>query len=289
MKRQVFIDINVTGSNVYAGDRLVEIACVEVVDSRPTGRIFHHHFNPQWPVHETQAAAHGLTGSFLDEKPLFADLLSQFVDFIYDAEIFCIDLEFSKRYIDSELERARNLYLHHYAGRLIDGQTITRKKFPGWRRDLYSLSRYLNMSIAPGNFRNALDRATLLAEIYPKLAALPTVRKPKHLQDAEWGNAMGELCRSHQVVGKVLFDFFIEEKSTVSRGGVYRFQISDEKMDSVEAKWFRSRVIETVGLMFEERLKFGKNDTVGGEIIFSEKAASISWQSKKAVDALWNS
>ncbi|MBA3594589.1 MAG: hypothetical protein H0W47_12445 [Polaromonas sp.] len=289
MKRQVFVDINVTGLNAYAGDRLVEIACVEVVGSRPTGRVFHHHFNPQWPVHETQAEAHGLTASFLEEKPLFADFLSQFVDFIYDAEIFCIDLEFSKRYIDSELERERNFYLHHYAGRLIDGQTIARKKFPGWRRDLYSLSRYLNTSIAPGSLRNALDRATLFAEIYTKLTVLPTVRKPKYLQDTEWGNAMVELCRNHQVVGKVLFDFFVEEKSTVSRGGIYRFQISDEKMDSIEAKWFRSRVIETVTLMFEERLRLGKTDAVGGEIIVSEKAASISWQSKKAVDALWSS
>ena len=88
---------------------------------------------------------------------------------------------------------------------------------------------------------------------------------------------------------KVLFYFFIEEQSTISRGDVYRFQISDEKMDSDEAKWFRSRVIETVTLMFEERLRLGKTDAVGGEIIFLEKATTISWQSKKAVDALWSS
>lgn len=286
MKRQVFIDINVTGSKVYSGDRLVEIACVEMVSNQPTGRIFHHHVNPQWPVHEAQTEAHGLTDSWLADKPLFIELANQFVDLIYDAEIVCHDLELTRRYIDSELERAGKLYLQDYVVSVSDGQAMARQKFPRWRRDLDCLSRYLYINTTPSNLCVALDRAKFFAEIYSKLVVLADRKEPKYLRDADWQSYMVELCRNQQLNGRVLFTFYVKDNSLEYSDAHFRFEISDEEMMRADATWFRRRIIETVGLLFEDRLKHGKNGTSGGEIFFSKNIVTIDWLAKEKIDLL---
>ncbi len=87
MSRQIFLDTETTGLSPESGDRIIEIGCVEMINRRLTGRHLHFYINPERPNHEDAVRIHGLTDEFLADKPVFAALVDEILDYCRGAEI----------------------------------------------------------------------------------------------------------------------------------------------------------------------------------------------------------
>src|SRR5262245_32825907 len=105
MLREIVIDTETTGLDAASGDRLIEIGCVEIVNRIPTGREFHHYFNPEREVHPEAAAVHGLSTEFLRDKPRFAEVAGEFLDFVGNAALVAHNAAFDLGFINAELAR----------------------------------------------------------------------------------------------------------------------------------------------------------------------------------------
>ncbi len=173
--REIVFDTETTGREAEKGDRIVEIGCVELFNLSPTGRTLHLYLNPQCEVPEEVVRIHGLTGMFLRDKPLFASVASQIIEFFGDAPLIAHNAEFDRRFVNCELMRAGLPILD--AGRFIDTLPIARKKFPGAANSLdalakrFQLDRYgfdLASRKGPGG-HGALVDSKILAEVYLQL------------------------------------------------------------------------------------------------------------------------
>ena len=293
MKRQVFFDINTTSRQPYADGRIVEIACVEVINRKVTGRVFHHYINPQKPVSLMQLEKHGLTDAFLANKPLFTSLADDFIDFVRHAELICIEMAYSKRFIEAEVELINDyLTVEFFTDGLIEGAAVAKNKFWGWsNRDVYSLCRYLDIPVEPDNLKSALYRATLFVEVYQAMTSLPTVdscENMPYIQEAEWLVYMTELCKKHDVSGKVRFDYAISKPLQTIDSGGYAFRHQKGTMTEFEDDWFVRRVMHTNQLMFEERLRNGLLNLPGGEIIMTKDAVTLNWCTPDQIRLLYD-
>ncbi|MEK9748012.1 MAG: exonuclease domain-containing protein, partial [Pseudomonadales bacterium] len=105
--RQVVLDTETTGLEVREGHRLIEIGCVELIDRKPTGRQLHHYINPGRTIDEEAEAVHGITLEFLADKPDFASVKEDIVEFLQDAELIIHNAAFDVGFLDAEFKRAR--------------------------------------------------------------------------------------------------------------------------------------------------------------------------------------
>ena len=104
--REIILDTETTGLDAKGGDRLIELGCVELVNRIPSGREFHAFINPEGrEVHPDAEAVHGLSAAFLVDKPRFADIAGQFLDFIADAPLVIHNAAFDVGFINAELPR----------------------------------------------------------------------------------------------------------------------------------------------------------------------------------------
>ena len=101
--RQVVLDTETTGLEVSEGNRLIEIGAVELVERRVTGRQFHYYLNPQRRIDQGALEVHGITEEFLQDKPLFADIAAEFIEFIRGAELLIHNAAFDIGFLDAEL------------------------------------------------------------------------------------------------------------------------------------------------------------------------------------------
>ena len=119
--REIVFDTETTGLDPYQGDRLVEIGCVELFNGFPTGRSFHRYFNPERDMPDGAFEVHGLSTEFLKDKPLFAEVCEELLDFIGDAPLVAHNAMFDFGFINAELERCRRPRLApRAAGRYAD-------------------------------------------------------------------------------------------------------------------------------------------------------------------------
>ena len=93
--REIVLDTETTGLDPLRGDRLVEIGCVEILNRMPTGQTFHRHINPEREVPAEAFAVHGLSSEFLADKPLFAHVVDEFLEFIGDAPLVIHNASFA--------------------------------------------------------------------------------------------------------------------------------------------------------------------------------------------------
>ena len=110
--RQVFLDTETTGLSPDNGDRLVELGCVEMVNRRLTGRNLHFYLNPQRPNSEEAVRVHGLTDEFLADKPLFATVAEEFIEYLRGAEVIIHNAAFDVGFLDAEFRRVRCCFSH---------------------------------------------------------------------------------------------------------------------------------------------------------------------------------
>ncbi|ODU07879.1 MAG: DNA polymerase III subunit epsilon [Rubrivivax sp. SCN 71-131] len=169
MTRQVFFDTETTGLDPDKGDRIVEIGCVEMVDRRLSGRTLHLYLNPGRSSHPEALKVHGLTDAFLADKPAFADVAEQLLDFLRGAELIIHNAGFDVGFVDAELARARRGALAEVVARVTDTLTMARDLYPGKANSLDALCRRLEVDARARTLHGALLDAGLLAEVYIRM------------------------------------------------------------------------------------------------------------------------
>jgi len=166
MSRQIFLDTETTGLSPESGDRIIEIGCVEMVNRRLTGKHLHFYINPERPNHEDAVRIHGLTDEFLADKPVFATLVDQILDYCRGAEIIIHNAAFDLGFLNAELARlGRGKFVEHVDG-VIDSLLMAREMFPGKSNSLDALCRRLEVDNTHRTLHGALMDAELLAEVY---------------------------------------------------------------------------------------------------------------------------
>lgn len=167
MSRQIVLDTETTGLETSQGHRIIEIGCVEVSERSLTGRHFHVYINPEREVEDSAVAVHGLDNDFLADKPVFAAIVEEFLDFIRGGELIIHNAAFDVGFIDHEL----NL-LGTVKERVADICTVTdtlamaRRKHPGQKNTLDALCKRYMVDNSQRDLHGALLDAEILAEVY---------------------------------------------------------------------------------------------------------------------------
>ena len=167
--RQIFLDTETTGLSPDSGDRMVEIGCVEMDNRRLTGRHLHFYLNPERKNGEGAVAVHGLTDEFLSDKPLFAQVVDEVVEFIRDAEIIIHNASFDVGFLNEELRRCNRPKFSTHVGAITDTLAMARDQFPGKSNSLDALCKRLEVDNTNRTLHGALIDANLLAEVYIRL------------------------------------------------------------------------------------------------------------------------
>ena len=165
--REIVLDTETTGLDPGTGDKIVEIGAVELWNHLPTGKTFHKYLNPERNMPEEAQAVHGLTEDFLRDKPLFSQIVDDFLRFIKDSKLIIHNASFDMKFINAELELAKKSKLSGDIA--IDTLSIARKKFPGSPASLDALCRRFNIDNSARTLHGALLDSEILAEVYLEL------------------------------------------------------------------------------------------------------------------------
>src|SRR4029077_8576576 len=165
--REIVFDTETTGLDPLAGDRLVEIGCIELFNRFPTGKTFHGYFNPERDMPESALKIHGLTIDFLRNQPLFAHRVGELIDFLGDAQLVAHNAMFDLAFLNAELERAGHPAVSR--DRMVDTLLIARRKHPGAANRLDDLCARYDVDNSRRTKHGALLDAELLAEVYVEL------------------------------------------------------------------------------------------------------------------------
>ena len=165
--REIVLDTETTGLDPAEGHRIVEIGAVELFNHVPTGRSFHRYMNPQRPMPAEALAVHGLDDRFLSDKPLFADVVDEFLRFIAEARLIIHNAVFDMRFLNAELQRCGRPILP--AEQALDTLQIARRRFPGSPSSLDALCRRFGVDNSGREKHGALLDSELLAEVYLEL------------------------------------------------------------------------------------------------------------------------
>lgn len=166
--REIALDTETTGLDPDSGDRIVEIGAVELMDRLATGRTFHRYVNPQRKVPEEAVKVHGLDDEFLADKPLFADVAAEFLEFVGDARLVIHNARFDMKFINAELGWVGVEPIPQE--RAVDTLEIAQRKFPGAQASLDALCRRFGIDNSSRSLHGALLDSQLLAEVYLELS-----------------------------------------------------------------------------------------------------------------------
>ena len=164
--RQIVLDTETTGLSVRLGDRVIEIGCVELLSRNVTERHFHRYLNPGRAIDEGAAKVHGITDEFLADKPTFAAIAREFLDYVSGAELIIHNAEFDVEFLDQELAAAGLKKLSEYCPTVVDTLAMARELHPGRRNSLDALCERYAVNNAHRTLHGALLDARLLAEVY---------------------------------------------------------------------------------------------------------------------------
>lgn len=167
MLREIILDTETTGLDPATGDRIVEIGAVELINHLPSGRTFHVYINPERDMPKEAEAVHGLSSAFLRDKPVFAAIAEEFLDFIGDATLIIHNANFDVGFINAEFGFLRRPPL--LPERVVDTLHIARQKHPGAANSLDALCRRYGIDNSRRTKHGALLDSELLAEVYLEL------------------------------------------------------------------------------------------------------------------------
>ncbi|HEY5413037.1 MAG TPA: DNA polymerase III subunit epsilon [Caulobacteraceae bacterium] len=168
MAREIVLDTETTGLDFRTGHRLIEVACLELVDFIPTGRSFHHYVDPGRDIDAEAQAVHGISLEFLKGKPQFAHIGEEFLDFVADAPLIAHNASFDRGFVNFELEQAGHRTLPDQ--QWIDTLRMAQKRFPGMYNSLDALCKRFRISLAEREKHGALIDCRLLAAVYLELS-----------------------------------------------------------------------------------------------------------------------
>lgn len=167
MKREIVLDTETTGLDPASGHRMVEIGCVELIGGLRSGKNFHTYLNPQRDVPEEAFRVHGISTAFLQDKPIFAEKIDEFLEFLADAPLVIHNAAFDMKFINYEL--AQHGFPAIPMTRATDTVLIARKKFPGSPASLDALCKRFAIDLSGREKHGALLDAELLADVYLEL------------------------------------------------------------------------------------------------------------------------
>ncbi|WP_102106624.1 DNA polymerase III subunit epsilon [Oceaniglobus roseus] len=165
--REIVLDTETTGFEPEAGDRIVEIGAVELLNHMPTGRTFHEYINPERSMPQEAFEVHGLGDDFLRDKPVFRAIGQKFLDFVGDAKLVIHNAAFDMKFLNAELGWLGLPKLPW--DQAIDTLAIARKRFPGAPASLDALCRRFGIDNSSRTLHGALLDSEILAEVYLEL------------------------------------------------------------------------------------------------------------------------
>lgn len=165
--REIVLDTETTGFEPEQGDRIVEIGAVELYNHMPTGQTYHQYINPERPMPNEAFQVHGLGDDFLGDKPVFARIGQDFLDFIGEAKLVIHNAAFDMKFLNAELAKINLPRLPWEQA--VDTLAIARKKFPGSPVSLDALCRRFGIDNTSRVLHGALLDSEILAEVYLEL------------------------------------------------------------------------------------------------------------------------
>ncbi|MFN7662674.1 MAG: DNA polymerase III subunit epsilon [Alphaproteobacteria bacterium] len=164
--REIILDTETTGLDPAKGDRLVEVAALEVVNCIPTGAFFHSYVNPQRDVPSEAVKVHGLTNDFLKDFPVFEKITEPFLSFIQDSQLVIHNSDFDLKFINFEL---KTISVETLKNPIVDTLKLARSMFPGSPASLDALCRRFKIDSSNRTYHGALIDCELLSEVYLEL------------------------------------------------------------------------------------------------------------------------
>lgn len=228
MIRQVILDTETTGIGHEQGHRVIEIGCVELIDRKLTGKHYHVYINPQREVDEGAFRVHGISNEFLQDKPLFGDIRSEFLQFVSGAELIIHNAPFDVGFLNSEFRHTQlNKKLDDYCT-ILDTLELAREKHPGQRNSLDALCKRYDIDNSNRQLHGALLDAEILAYVYlamtggqgnlfadvdTEITANVVQTKEK---ESQLNNAIIVKANEAELAEHELFVSFLEKKSGVN-------------------------------------------------------------------------
>jgi DNA polymerase III subunit epsilon len=167
MTRSVLLDTETTGLDPERGDRVLEVAVLELVNDLPTGRHFHRLIDPECDVPQDATRIHGFTLAHLAGKPRFAEIAQELLEFLGGGLLVAHNAPFDFGFLNAEFGRLGLPELH--PGRMVDTLALARARFPGLPNSLDALCRRFDIDLSARTSHNALLDCRLLAEVYVEL------------------------------------------------------------------------------------------------------------------------
>lgn len=164
--RHIFLDTETTGLYANQGHRIIEIAAIEIVNRRPTNNSFHFYLNPDREIDPAAQEIHGITLDFLQDKPRFTEIASDFIKFIKDATLIIHNAPFDVGFINMEFGLIEKPPIEETVANIIDTLKMAKDMRPGQRNSLDALCRFYNIDNSQRSLHGALLDAQLLAEVY---------------------------------------------------------------------------------------------------------------------------
>ncbi|MEQ8652725.1 MAG: DNA polymerase III subunit epsilon [Kiloniellales bacterium] len=165
--REIVLDTETTGLDPASGHRIVEVAGIEMINHLPTGETFRRYINPERDMPEEAERIHGLSETFLADKPVFAAVAQELADFLGDATLVIHNASFDMKFLNAEFKKVGFPTLP--ASRAIDTVEMARKRFPGAQASLDALCRRFAIDNSARTYHGALLDCELLAEVYLEL------------------------------------------------------------------------------------------------------------------------
>jgi len=167
--RQIVLDTETTGLSAEAGDRIIEIGCVELVGRKLTGNNRHYYLNPERDSHEDALKVHGISNEFLRDKPKFAAVAEELVAYLAGAEVIIHNAAFDVGFLNKEFELLGRPQFSSFAGSVVDTLAMAKEIYPGKRNSLDALCDRLGVDNSGRTLHGALLDAELLADVYINL------------------------------------------------------------------------------------------------------------------------
>ncbi len=165
--RQIVLDTETTGLETSQGHKIIEIGCVELVNRKLTGRHYHQYINPEREVDAGAMEVHGITNEMLTDKPVFAQIVEEFVAFVDGAELVIHNAPFDIGFIDHELKQWSPRFgsITRRCG-VVDSLVLARSKHPGQKNNLDALCKRYGVDNTQRELHGALLDAEILADVY---------------------------------------------------------------------------------------------------------------------------
>ena len=167
VQRSIVFDTETTGLDPVSGDRIIEVACIELIRDLPSGRTFHAVIDPERDVPAEATRIHGLSREHLVGKPRFAEIVDAMIDFMADSPLIAHNAPFDFGFLNAELARIGRPALD--PGRMVDTAAMARTRFPGLPNSLDALCRRYAIDLSERTSHNALLDCRLLSDVYVEL------------------------------------------------------------------------------------------------------------------------